>query len=236
VREHLLRLAEVQRLDSRVALVRKAIAELDDGSGLAKKISAAERRLEQLAEQRRARQSEHTDLEQELWRLEEKLKSETQRLETGQVRDHKGVQELQRHVQTLGSRCEATAAKVKGAAAATAAVAVEIRELEEKVGKAGKKLVRDREVYAREKARLEAEAAELAGEREARLPEVEPALLARYESIRKRADNRGLVVLGEPVCSACGTAIPGLLYERLLVATQANTCENCGRILVRPDE
>lgn len=236
MKEHLLRLAEVQRLDSRTALVSAAIADLDDGIALAKKIRGAERRLEQLAEQRRAQQSEQADLEQELWRLDQKLKLETERLETGQVRDHKGVQELQRHVESLASRREATAHKVKQAAAAAAAVAAEISELEEKVRRAKKKLVRDRGVYASEKARLEAELADLAAEREAGLPELDPALLTRYESIRKRADNRGLVVLGEAVCPACGTAIPGLLYERLLAATRVNTCENCGRILVRPDD
>lgn len=236
MREHLLRLAEVQRLDSRAALVSAAIADLDDGSALARKIRGAERKLEQLSEQHRAQQSEQADLEQDLWRLDQKLKLETERLETGQVRDHKGVQELQEHVRSLASRREAAAQKLKQAGVAAAALAAEISELEEKVRRAKKKLTRDQEVYAKEKARLEAELADLAAEREAEIFGLDPALLARYESIRKRAGNRGLVVLEEAVCPACGTAIPGLLYERLLSATGVSTCENCGRILVRPDD
>jgi len=46
----------------------------------------------------------------------------------------------------------------------------------------------------------------------------------------------GLGELTEPVCPECQTAVPELVYERLLTGSSLQSCENCGRLFYRLEE
>lgn len=236
MREHLERLAALQGLDSRIARLREAMAGLDDGSDLARRIEAAERKLAALESQHRGKLSEQKDAEQKLWRIEEKLKKERQRMDSGSVRGHKDLQDLQRHIASLQAQRSAADEQVLQAMEQAEALQREASELRDRLGKARTKLAAAVERYTETKARLEAEIAELTAEREGSARSIDPSLLARYEALRQRLGGIGLVAIHEPLCSGCGTSIPNLTFERLLTSAQVTCCENCGRILYRPDD
>lgn len=82
---------------------------------------------------------------------------------------------------------------------------------------------------AREEAEHAARRAELAGT-------VPPQLLERYERLRQRLGGIGVAPLVHGSCGGCHLALPATELDRLrrAPADAVVTCEQCGRILVRP--
>ncbi len=233
--EDLTRLAALQRHDSRIGALEQSLRDLDDGTELARKIQAALRKLASLQEAQRQKEADTKAAELATWRIEERAKAESGRLERGETRGHKEVQEAQAHLENLASQRRRSDDSVLEAMGEVERLTSEIAELEGKVAKAKSRLTRVRETHKLETARLEQELAEA---REARGPvaaEVPPALLRQYDAIRKRQGVEGLVFLTEPVCPACLTSISAQQFDRLALASQVMLCENCGRILYRND-
>lgn len=235
MQDKLFALADLQELDAHIARIQASLAALDDGTDLSRRIAGGEARLNALRSQHSAKTVDQKAAEHESWRVEQKLDENKRRLESGAARGHRDVQGLQRNVEALTAQRGALDEKVLRAMDAVEAAEREIAELEERVAKARAKLERIRITWTSETARLDAEVAALSARRDEQARKVEPALLARYETIRARGGGVGLVVLGDPLCTACGTAVPTIVFDRLLMPTAVAACENCGRILVRRD-
>ncbi len=234
--EDLARLAEVQALDRRIAALERAIADFDDGTELARKIKATLRKVAALTEEHKALQAAQKEAEQTLWRIEQKLQDEKKRLESGKVTGHKAVQESQAHIESLQAQRGRADEAVLKAMDAAARAAAEIREHTERIEKAKPKLAKTVEKHKTETERLRAELSERETERALAAEAVSRQLLTRYEGIRRRVGTVGLVELFEPVCPECQTAVPELVYERLLTSSALQSCENCGRLFCRSDE
>ena len=72
----------------------------------------------------------------------------------------------------------------------------------------------------------------LAPQRAASIAAIDPALLARYEGIRKTR-GRAIATVINGTCQGCRVALPNPLVQRLRTApTEVVTCGNCGRILI----
>ena len=236
MREQLKKLAGVQELDTRIGALTRRLEAIDDGSVLAGKIAAAEAQIERLLAKRDEKTMAQRQVEDEAERVQQKLDKEKQRLEAGDVSGHRDVMDLQRHIQSLGQHLLSVDEKLHDLITKANADTAKLTELEGTLAKARRKLGQIRQKHAADSTDLQAEVARLEVERNERAATVDEALMARYDSIRVRTeDNRALVTLREPICVACGTAIPMLMFDRLLISDDMALCENCGRILIRLD-
>ncbi len=95
------------------------------------------------------------------------------------------------------------------------------------------------EALARQKAAiadLEAKIVAVTPRREAMSTRVPATLLALYERIRKVRNGVGAAALGRSgLCGACLVEVPRGLAKKIL-AGDLETCESCGRLLIRSDE
>ncbi|MGC8843330.1 MAG: zinc ribbon domain-containing protein, partial [bacterium] len=106
----------------------------------------------------------------------------------------------------------------------------EIKKLEEQLREEDLAYQKVRSNYEREYKRLSEKIATLEEKRKELLPQIDPALLARYKEIREREGGGvGKVVRG--VCSGCGFSVSPRLLARLKEGEGLVYCENCGRIL-----
>jgi uncharacterized protein len=77
--------------------------------------------------------------------------------------------------------------------------------------------------------------AELAARRAEAVSRVEPALLARYENIRKRRAGIAVAAVVGQTCRGCNRNIPPQLFIVLQRAETIETCPNCNRIIYSSD-
>ena len=87
-----------------------------------------------------------------------------------------------------------------------------------------------------ERARASEELDRLVADRPALAAALEPALLARYESIAARADGVGAARLVDGRCGACHVTVPAAVADRLEHGGDPDAvavCDECGRLLVR---
>jgi predicted nucleic acid-binding Zn-ribbon protein len=75
-------------------------------------------------------------------------------------------------------------------------------------------------------------------ERRANAANVEPSLLERYEKIAARSGGAGAARLEHQTCTGCHLALSAAEHDRLrhLATEEISTCEQCDRILIRPDQ
>ncbi len=57
-------------------------------------------------------------------------------------------------------------------------------------------------------------------------------LLKRYEEIRARAGGVGIAKIEGNSCGGCHMTLPATLVKAVRDNAQAQTCENCGRLLL----
>jgi len=105
----------------------------------------------------------------------------------------------------------------------------ELKSMQERVAAARSK-------YETTGGRLQREMAELEARREERASGVGARLLKRYEQIRVRQGNLGLVRVTGTTCAGCRIALPSETIKGLKAGRRDLTCENCGRLLFRDEE
>jgi predicted nucleic acid-binding Zn-ribbon protein len=89
-------------------------------------------------------------------------------------------------------------------------------------------LVAREQEFARRRAELEARRAQAARQ-------VDPALLSRYESIKKRRAGVAVAAVVGQTCRGCNRNIPPQLFIVLQRAESIETCPNCNRIIYSSD-
>jgi predicted nucleic acid-binding Zn-ribbon protein len=231
VRDDLAILHEVQQADTELARLRDALAGLDTGDELAAQIQEAQRELEGLLEQHRATEKDATDSELELKTLEEKKSKFERELYSGTVRNPRQLSDLQGEVAMLAreigkveDRILELMESLEGERSAIQQREAQIKDLEERLG-----TVRAR--YEDTGDRLQHDMAELETKRQERASHVRAQLLKRYEQIRTRQGNLGLVKLTGTTCPGCRITLPSETVKGLKAGRQDLTCENCGRML-----
>lgn len=88
---------------------------------------------------------------------------------------------------------------------------------------------------AEAEATIDAEVAEVEGERAAIAQGVPEVLLAEYDQIRERSGGIGAARLQGSTCLGCNLGLPAVVVDRMrkLAPDEVVHCEECGRILVR---
>ena len=230
--EDLAVLYEVQQADLETARLKAALVSLDNGDALRSSIASAEAELGPLQAQVHATETEHRDRELELKTLQEKKERFERQLYSGTVRNPRELGDLQAEVAMLkreGDRVELRVielmleleqqrAQVAEKQAELAALQTELRSVVELFETTG--------------SRLRGEIAELEQRRGGLGARVGAQMLKRYEQIRARQNNLGLVKVTADTCPGCRVAIPTERLKAIKAGVPGETCDNCGRLLM----
>jgi predicted nucleic acid-binding Zn-ribbon protein len=224
-------LYRVQELDTRAAGLRERLIQLDDGSGLAAELAAAQADL--AAAQTGLHEIEKTILDEELeMKGQEAKKREVEdKLYGGRIRNPKELADFEREAKmlstTIGHHEDALLGLMDQAEAARRALA----EQKERVADLEGRLGGTRERYQDNHARLDAELAEVNALRADAATAVEPALLRRYDEIRAHALGIGVVRVTGTVCAGCRVSLASDTLRLLKGTARVQFCESCGRML-----
>jgi predicted nucleic acid-binding Zn-ribbon protein len=77
----------------------------------------------------------------------------------------------------------------------------------------------------------ESATAELRGQREAQARAIDPAVLSRYEALRRGHGGRGVALVQNGTCQACHVGVTSGALQRARSGAELVPCNNCGRIL-----
>ncbi|MCJ7822015.1 MAG: C4-type zinc ribbon domain-containing protein [Armatimonadetes bacterium] len=231
MRDDLAILHEVQQADTELARLRDALAGLDTGDELAAQIQEAQRELEGVLEQHRATEKEATDRDLELKTLEEKKSKFERDLYSGTVHNPRQLSDLQSEVAMLAREIGKAEDRILELMESLEAERSDIREREVQMKDLEARLGAARAQYEATGGRLQHDIAELEATRQEKASHVRAQLLKRYEQIRIRQGNLGLVKLTETTCPGCRITLPSETVKGLKAGRQDLTCENCGRML-----
>ena len=229
--EELSILYKVQQADTEIARLRDALAGLDTGVELGAEAAAVEAELEAVRQQHRATEKEYVDSELELKTLEEKRGRFQSQLYGGAVRNPRQLSDLQGEVKMLSreigkveDRMLELMEALEGQRSAIAAQEARLKELRDDVNAVCAR-------YEKTGSRLRAEIRDLEVQREQYGAQVGRDLLRRYEQIRGRQGNLGLVKVTGSTCPGCRIALPSETVKALRAGRANLSCDNCGRLL-----
>ncbi len=232
MKEQLALLHRLQQTDSQIDADQAELAGLDDGPALAAQLQREEAELEEREENLAATQAQLHDQQLQLQGTEDDRQQKWEQAYGGMVSDPKELNALEQKIEELDRRKGKLEEDiimllddVENMQAAVAEKQSEVAQLTAKLGQA-------REYFAQRSAELKAELDGLGQERAALVGQIQSALLAEYERLRKHSGNIAVAVAKSHTCSVCHTAVAGSLLGELRAPTRLVKCENCGRILV----
>jgi len=225
-------LYSLQRIDTRLATLRRTLEALDPGRSLEALLEQVRSAAEATASQLRETQARLRDLELSLSSTAEKTKKIEQDLYSGRIGNPKELTAMQDEVAVLGRHRQRIEDEMLGLMEDTERLGQDLGTLE------AQRAARERELedhltqYRAHNRALEDELASLQTKREAQAAEIAPELLRRYERLRERKDGLAVAqVLSKGICEGCHFKIPDRLYADLQELDELRTCEECGRIL-----
>jgi predicted nucleic acid-binding Zn-ribbon protein len=231
-------LYQVQQLDGELARRKVALAGLDTGAELKAEIAAGEAALTDL--QRRHHESERQarEVELETRTLEGKRDRYDAQLNSGAVRNPRQLEDLQKEVAMLRREISKLDDRMLSLMDAMEGERAETEAREADLAGKRDRLTAVLATHESESARLNSEMAALQQERDQTAARVDANLLRRYEQIRARGGNVGIVKVTGDVCPGCHLTLASELLKELRTGRIGLTCDNCGRLLYmeRPEE
>jgi predicted nucleic acid-binding Zn-ribbon protein len=223
-------LYDLQQIDDQLRAGKQRLSEVLRAQKESDALSNARRRDATAAAKLQQWQTRHTDLRLELGSVNEKAKRSEERLYSGNVKNPKELNDLQREIEALGRRRATLEDDVL-----EALIMVEESELEKTA--AAESLAAIESDWQAKQSDLKREQNELAlrlsqmmarRERQAHLADAR--LLAEYDSLAKKKNGSAVAGLMHNTCLGCRLTIPAHkvkdAHEGKLVY-----CDNCGRIL-----
>ena len=229
--EELVKLHDVQKVDTQIYQREQALKALDSGEGLKQQAIELMKRHDLAAAELRRVQSSLKDEELALKSIEEKRAAVHHKLYGGRVTNPKELTDLQKEEEMfdtqIGHHEEAVLElmdQVESAQAKASALAAELETAKR----------RWKETVARtqsETVRLQKEIAALRPEREQLATLVEKPLLRRYDELRVRKDGVGMAITSADTCPGCHVKLTPQTMDRLREGIDLTVCDNCGRII-----
>jgi uncharacterized protein len=232
MREQLLKLCELQKLDIEIDKRQKALAALDDGETTKAEIEGLTERFGENKKKREKVETEHFDKDLELKTVEAKKKKDEDLMFSGKVSNLKELKDLQKESEACGREIDRLSTRALELMDELETAKKEERESKSTLEATQAKLAEILESYEKNGAQTKVEIAELKEQRKTMTPEIPPALLERYKKMQAR---QGVVVVSEVddnVCAACHTAVPNHLLTAVRSSKAIQLCDSCGRILV----
>ena len=224
-------LTALQSIDSKLDADRKRYAEIQSALQPPKSLQEAESardetiaRLEHWQGERKQRETATKDQRARIQAQEKQLYSGRVKDPREQVALSKNVESLKKHLGTLEeSELEAI---------------LEVEQAESDLAGAESKLSKAQAVWAKTETELQQErqtliahARQLKGQRDLAASRMQPAMLKRYETLRKKLGGVAVVRMKGANCGGCGAAFPTALRQQVH-SSDVVTCPICGRMLV----
>ena len=231
----LARLFELQQVDTAIAEAEADLAALDDGTAKARELATAEA---ELADRQKALAKDEAalrDRELQSKTTETKLERCKERAYGGTVTNQRELQGLELEIEALGRATDRLDTAVLELYEAVEDKQAGANEQEAAVHRIARELETIRNTYSSEKQRLEGELSRLRGERIGLTDEIQDSILARYDRIRARSNNLGIVAVANGVCTGCNVTMPRVVMQRLETVGGEEFCESCKRYLYLPE-
>jgi len=230
LREKLKALEELQQVDLELNEVRNQAeavprrrAEIDAAVGEIRKSWEAEQA--RLASNERERRGQ----EQLLAMERDKVKKWEGRLT--EIRTPREYAALSREIEIAKKTNETVLEQVKTLGAEAEEIQKGVEGLQEKLDEKEAGAQEELEQLARRQSEFQTRAGELEGRRAELAKRVEPALLSRYENIRKRRGGVAVTRVEGNTCRGCNRNIPPQMAIILARANSIENCPNCNRII-----
>lgn len=231
VSDDLAMLYQVQEVDTELARLRAALAKLDNGAALKLEVAAAENEHKSLLSRHHAAEAEARALELEISTLQEKKSRFESQLYGGTVRNPRQLSDLQeevamldREITKLEDRELELMETLESQRALLSTRAADLAEMKQQL----EAVLSD---YAARSALLSEQISALEPQRADLAAGVPASLLKRYEQIRARQSNLGIVKVKDDSCPGCRVALASELLKELRTGRVGLTCDNCGRLL-----
>lgn len=231
--EELAILYQLQQVDTELAKLKAELAKLDNGAELKMEVAVGENEYKTLLNQHHSSEAEASALELEIKTLQEKKTKFEGQLYGGTVRNPRQLSDLQDEVQMLDrevSKLEDRELEVmESLEGQRAQLALRREDLAEKKERLQSVLTR----YAEAHERLSQLVTAAEEQRQTIAAQASPTWLKRYEQIRTRQGNLGIVRVTGDTCPGCRVALASELQKELRSGRVGLTCDNCGRLLYR---
>ena len=236
--ENLHLLLEVQEKDSQILAANHEIKELPER----KEIEATQRKMLELDQALKAKESEvHENnriqkrLEDEVATVEERIENQKRKLYGGEVIAIKELQALEMDIDSLKERQIAIEDQI-----------IEVMELNEPIQNEIQNLSTQQEENKENEANLFKVLQEAIKKIELRINQIKVEivhltndlpneLISEYESLRSRTGHVGIARLVNRTCNGCNLELPAVEVDRIKKLSEDSiiNCEECGCILVR---
>lgn len=231
MKEDLFNLLALQEIDDAIQGLQHSIESLPEV------IKQKERRVEEkesLLDEKRANLKEVLKLERskerEIDEIRDRIvKHERQRLE---AKTNIEYQTLTHEIEVEKSKILEIEEDLKLVWERMDALEHEIKELEAETANAKNMLEQEKMQLLAKRKEWEDELDKLKDKRKRLLPHIPELLLQRYERIRKNKGGKGVALVKDNVCTACGAEVPPYKIAILKSYREILTCESCGRILI----
>jgi len=232
VPETLKALDALQQLDSQILRDKRAQSALDTGAAAAQAAQAAHDAAQARRGEWQKNVGELKDSELKLATVEAKHKSYQQKLYQGSVTNPKELASIEKELGALGRQRSELDGRILELMEQTEQAQAMLTAAEERARAADGHRAGVVSTYRSRHEALDLELSSLAGQRAGAATLVEDkALLGRYDAIRAKAGGVGLARIDGNSCGGCHMTLSGTQIKAVKEGAQAQTCENCGRLL-----
>jgi len=233
MKEKLAALYLLQQQDSAIDILKRQYTQLNSGKTELAAFNTAQTAQKEADAAMHAARAAVIDTEMEQKSVEEKRGEYETKLYSGKVTNPKELQAIQDEVDMLGRNRDRLGEKLKSLLEELEDCRGRLTDSERAVQQAAKTAKELQASYKTNAESIVAQAKLLVSQRAQAAKEIDPALLAQYEAVRK--NKGGLAVVPVEDGNACGGCKMGLSFsvvKRLQAGGDIETCDNCGRILV----
>lgn len=233
MKEKLAALYAVQQLDSTLDALKREYAAQDRGQTEQGRYETAKAaHVEAEAALHRA-QAEHKDTELEQKTVEDKRKAVETKLYSGKVTAPKELQAMSDEVEMLGRQRERLDEKLLTLLGELEAARVQEAETKQALAAATSAFRAKLNAYKETSEMMQAQARELAAQRNNAAKDVDAALLKRYETLRASKNGLAIVPLVEGnACGGCKMGLPSSIIADVRAGKSVVLCDNCQRMLI----
>ena len=234
MREQLLTLLEIQKLDRQLDDLRSGLAELEEArelAGLREEVESARERVNGIRNRLQALSKDVRWLEQESDALCAKWQEMEGTMYSGKVKSAKELEQMQEKVAELKKeqahledRALNGMEEIERLTERQAEEARRLKALEAQLAAA-------EEEHRKEVGRVRDIVAEVSSKREALASVVSERILAEYDRLRERRGGVAVAEMKDGLCTGCSVSLSHLLIEQVRRGEGAYKCESCGRFL-----
>lgn len=233
MREQLIALYELQKIDVMITRVSGLLAKLDGASEVKKRLAAAKAALEQMESSLKNQETELVGLESKLSAIDDKRTKFEKRLYGGAISNPKEISAAEKEIETLKEQQGKLDTQILGMYETVDQLRDEVEQRRREMATLEAEVSSLLEKETGEKQHLDSELAELSGKRETAAAAVtDSALMARYDMVRRKTGNTGAARIVDGRCEACRVAVTPFVYRKLAEDKDLFNCESCGRILL----